>query len=268
MSTATLRVWPDFLIIGAKRCGTTSLYGYLLGHPHVAPLVPRRQHLKGLYFFDVNFGRGTTWYRSHFPTAASMSRLRAHRGTAITGEASPYYLAHPLTPARASSLLPDARILVLLRNPVDRAFSHYREQVRRGVETLSFSDAIDAESSRLAGEVERLRRDPSAYSHAHEHLAYVSRGDYADQLARWMEVYPRDQILIVRSEDLYADPGPTYACVDRFLGLPPHGRTSWPRYNFHPGSGVDPAVRARLAERYREPNRRLEELVGRRFSWD
>lgn len=268
MANATTRAWPDFLIIGAKRCGTTSLFNYLLQHPSVLPLVPARQRIKGLYFFDVHFAKGPRWYRSHFPTLARLGQVREAYGAATTGEASPYYLAHPLAAERARRLLPDAKIIVLLRNPVERAYSHYREQVRRGFEHLDFAAALDAETGRLDGEEERLRDDPSAYSFPHEHFAYVSRGCYVDQLGRWLAYYSPQQVLVLRSEDMYADPARVYESVLTFLGQPVHRPNNWPKHNFHQGQGIDPEIRARLAERYRTPNRRLEELVGRSFNWD
>lgn len=261
MASARWRVPPDFLIIGGKRCGTTSAYNYLLRHPLVRPLVPRAAKIKGTYFFDVHYGRGLRWYRSHFPT-----RWVTGPG-AVTGEASPYYLGHPLAAERAARAVPGARIVVLLRDPVDRAYSHWREQVRRGREVLDFPAALAAEDRRLAGEEERLRTEPGYYSRAHEHFAYLSRGRYAEQLPAWTDRFPAERRLVLRSEDLYADPAGTYAELCRFLRLPPHELGSWRRHNFHAGEGMDAGLRAELSARFAEPNRALEAMLGRRMGW-
>ena len=139
--TAPLRGLPSVLIIGAQKGGTTSLFSYLVQHPDVlAPLT------KEIHYFDLQYDREDKWYRGHFPFAR-----RLERG-AVTIDASPYYLPHPLVPARAAQLVPEAKLVAVLRDPVDRALSHYHHEVRAGRESLSFADAIDQEAERLAGE--------------------------------------------------------------------------------------------------------------------
>ena len=111
--TAGLRELPDFLIIGAQRCGTTSLYRYLEQHPGMAPVGLKN---KGIHYFDTNFSRGVNWYRSHFPTSAYRAiRAREYGGRVITGEGSPYYIFHPLSPARIAVWTPDVRCVLMLR---------------------------------------------------------------------------------------------------------------------------------------------------------
>src|SRR4051812_47005739 len=146
--TAPFRPMPDFVLIGAKRGGTTSLYYHLLRHPQILPLfptarfLPKRREAKGAHFFDSNYERGDRWYRSHFPSSATRAlTARRQGGPAIVGEASPYYLFHPLAAERMAAANPSAKILVSLRDPLERTFSHYREQKRNGVETLSFEEA-------------------------------------------------------------------------------------------------------------------------------
>jgi Sulfotransferase domain len=267
--TAGRRPLPDFLIVGAKRGGTTSLYNYLLEHPQVAPLFPRRQQIKGVRFFDLNFHRGLGWYRSHFPTAAR-PRPRQARTTrrVIAGEASPYYLFHPLAAERASQAVPEARIIVLLRDPVERAYSHYKERVRHGAEPCrSFEEAIDREPERLRGETERILADPTYHSFAHEHYSYLSQGRYLDMLPRWLERFPHEQLLIMPSEELYADPQATLDRVLAFLGLPAWELRDRRPYNFHPADGMAATTRQRLAAGYVEHNRQLAELLGTRLDW-
>lgn len=259
MLTGRFRLLPDFIIIGAQRCGTTSLHSYLTAHPLVgAPCE------KELHFFDYGFERGLAWYRSNFPW-----RLRRALGqTFITGEASPYYMFHPLAARRIRQAVPDARLIVLLRNPVDRAYSHYHHTVRIGRETLSFEDAIEAEPERLDGEREKILRGQGYYSHAHQSFSYVSRGIYVDQLREWMSVFPREQFLILRSEDFYADPGATVGRVLEFLGLPAWDQIRYKKFNDASYPEMDPAMRKRLADVFRPHNRRLYEYLGMDFRWE
>ncbi len=268
MTTASLRVGPDYLIIGAKRGGTTSLARYLLSHPDVRPLFPARETRKGTYFFDVNYERGADWYRSHFPTRAAHARRQAasdHR--VVIGEATPYYLHHPHAPVRARGLAPNAKIIVLLRDPVARAHSHWVERTRNGVETLGFAEALDAEPARLEGEEERMLQDPAYRSFAHQHFSYVDQGRYARGLRRWMAAYPERQILVVRSEDFYADPAAMYAQTLDFLGLRPFQLEDFKAWNRKPKESIDPGLVASLRERLAPDVAELERLLGRSMQW-
>ena len=214
-----LRRGPDFVIIGAKRGGTTSLYNYLLEHPSIQQLFPGRQHIKGVHYYDSNYTRGLRWYRSHFPLEIGGRHVaRPALRPAIVGEASPYYLFHPLAAERLARDFPDIRIIVNLRDPVERAYSHYKEQRFHGRETLSFEAALDAEDERLRGEAERIAAEPGYCSTAHEHHSYLAQSRYADMLPRWFSLFPRDQFHITASEDFYADPDRHVNEIWRFLG--------------------------------------------------
>jgi hypothetical protein len=265
--TAGLRTPPDFMIIGAKRGGTTSLYNYLLEHPRVLPLLPARQHIKGVHFFDSDFHRGARWYLSHFPTGA-YRRLRGRDdGTALAGEASPYYLFHPLAAERAARLVPSTRVIVLLRDPVERAWSHYKERVRHGAEPLGFEEAIEREPERLAGEVGRILAEPGYSSFAHEHHSYLAQGRYLDMLPAWLERFPSERVLVVPSEDLYADPQAVLDQVTVFLGLPPWRLRDRTWHNYHPAADMREQTRRHLRGLFAEHNRDLAELLGMRLGW-
>jgi Sulfotransferase domain len=261
--TARLRGLPDFLIIGGKRAASTSLWNHVVRHPSVLPMFPSRQRIKGTSFFTTNWDRGQSWYRSHFALAAHR-RVRSRRdGTPpITGEATPYYLFHPLAPERAAAVTPDARIVAILRDPVDRAYSHYRERARHGAEMLSFEEALAAEEERLEGEESRIIEERGYVSLAHEHLSYVAQGRYASMLERWYAAFPRDQVLVLLNEDFDRDPDEVLARLFAFLGLHRWEPPRLERYNFHPDPSMAPATRAELVERFREDNRRLESLLG------
>lgn len=261
--TAPFREIPDFVIIGAKRGGTTSLYRYLSEHPCVVPNFPRRLNVKGPHFFDTNYHRGLLWYRSHFASRLHRRRLERYlTDRAVVGESSPYYLFHPHAPLRAAETIPDAKLIVLLRNPVDRAYSHYRERVRHGAETLTFEEAIEREPERLAGEVERMFENERYTSFAHEHLSYLSQSRYLEPIRRWLQRYPHDRILVLLSEDLYRDPPATYARTLDFLGLRPYEPRAFVAYNFHPSSPMNPGTRQLLLQHFRAHNSQLAEYLG------
>ena len=254
-ATASARPLPDFLIIGAQKAGTTALYAYLRRHPAITG-----PSWKEVSYFDRHYGRGEAWYRGNFP-----NRVRA-RGK-LVGEASPSYIFHPLGPERAKALVPEARLVALVRHPVDRALSHYHHEVALGREPLRFEDALDAEEDRLRGEEERLAADPSYFSRAWWSHAYKSRGRYAEQLERWLAVFPREQLLILPSADLGGEPERTHPQVLDFLGAAPHRLDAYPRVYDRQYEAMSPETRERLAAEFEAPNRRLYELLGRDLGW-
>ncbi len=268
-ATVGLRPAPDNLIIGTKRGGTTSLYKYLTGHPNVVPMWPGVENAKKTHYFDQNFHRGERWYREHFPTTLQRQRVERRTGApTVTGEAAPYYMFHPLVVDRVRSQLPDVKILVLLRNPVDRIWSHHHERVNAGTEVLSFSDALAAEEGRLAGEVERMLADPRYYSVQHDFCSYLARGRYLEHLEPWLRAFPAEQIHVVRSEDLYRTPHTALPAVHRFLGIPEIAPEAPHRFNYIPASRMDPADRAWLADYYAPHVKDLEERLARTCDWD
>ena len=211
--TAEKRHWPDFIIAGAKS-GTTSLYRYLEAHPDMAPPITKK-----LTFFDNNFHRGPQWYRLHFPLRRTGGSNGDGADKRFTGESTAYYLFHPLAPQRIAETLPETKIILLLRNPVDRAYSHYQYKVRRGKDPLSFEAAIDAEPGRLAGEEEKLRDNPGYRSRAHFLYSYLARGIYVDQILHWQKFLSPDRMLILESSNLLKRPADVYQQVLAFLGV-------------------------------------------------
>ena len=252
-ATARWRPLPDFLVLGAQKAGTTALYAYLRWHPAITG-----PSWKEVSFFDRHWWRGASWYRGQFP-------LRS--GGRLVGEASPSYLFHPLAPGRVRALVPDARLVAVLRNPVDRAYSHYQHEVSLGREPLSFEAALAAEEERTRGEVERLVAHPRAFSPAWWDHTYVSRGLYAEQLERWLAVFPREQLLILSSDDLSDRPEETYREILAFLGAPAHSLPEYPRVFEREYGPMNPETRTMLEQTFAEPNRRLEALLGRPLGW-
>jgi hypothetical protein len=274
--TAPARPLPDFLIIGAKRGGTTSMFHHLIAHPQVLGLFPSARRLpmraerKGVHQFDARADTGAWWYRSNFPSAPYRSVVARRTGGPVrTGEATPYYLFHPHAAGRAGAIVPGARIIVLLRDPVDRAYSHYHEQRRRGHEELAtFEEAVEAEPRRLAGEHERLVQDPTATSFAHEHQSYVTQGRYLEALDPWLRAFPAAQVHVVRSEDLYVDTQTTYDRVLDFLGLPRYVLPDPGPMNGTSSPPLPVGLRRRLAAELAPSTAALEARLGRSFGWD
>jgi hypothetical protein len=262
--TARFRLLPDYLIIGAQRAGTTSLFKYLVRHPAVA-----RPFLgKGAHFFDTNYSGDLDEYRAYFPTTAYKWVVKAtRRMDAVTGEGSPYYLAHPHAPYRIAETLPGVKLIALLRDPVDRAYSHHQHEVARGFEDLSFEEALEREPERLAGELERMREDPSYNSFAVQHHTYLSRGRYAEQLEVWYGLFPKDQILVLPSEELFSDPDRTFRAVLAFLGLPAISLREYEVFNPRKYTDMSPELRQRLVDYFAEPNGRLYDLMGVDYGW-
>jgi hypothetical protein len=189
------------------------------------------------------------------------------RRSGVVGEASPSYLFHPLAPERVARMLPNARLIALLRNPVDRAFSHYQHEVALGREQLSFEDALAREDERMRGELDRMLGDPTYFSHAWWNYTYAARGRYDEQLERWFAAFSREQLLVLLTDDLASDTAGTYRGVLEFLEVDPRGLDSYPRIFEREYGEMDPATRARLEEEFAEPNRRLSELLGRELPW-
>ncbi len=227
--TGRWRALPDALIIGAQRAGTSSLYRYLGAHPGVAP-----SFRKEVEYFSRYAARGEDWYRAHFELRAGRRHLRF--------EATPDYLFHPLAAERASRLVPAAKLVVLLRDPAARAWSHYRHMVRLGYETLGFADALAAEDERCAPDLARLAEDPHHDAKALLRYSYVARGHYAPQLAHWLARFPRDQLLVVPSARLFDDPARAYADVLAFLGLEPWQPPAFANVSRVPGEAAAPPI--------------------------
>jgi hypothetical protein len=258
------RMLPGFLIVGAERCGTTSMYHVLRQHPAVFGTALRKQEV---HYFDVAYGRGLSWYQAQFPLAVT-ARLaaRATGAAPVAFEASPYYMFHPLAPGRIHGDLPGVRLLVLLRDPVERAYSAHANHVGHGLETEPFGRALELEDSRLDGEAERIVADPAYNSFSHRHHSYRIRGHYVDQLEHLERVFGRERMLVIDSDDFFADPGPAYDQVLRFLGLPAYTPAFTPQ-NARPRAPMPESLRAALEEHYRPYDERLAAWLGRVPSW-
>ena len=262
-ATAPLRMLPDFIIIGAQRAGSTSLFNYLAQHPDISPA-----WRKEIHFFDKsNYSRGLTWYRSHFPMSANRTIRRLQGRNLVTGEATPAYLMDPRVPQRIHHMLPDVKLLIALRNPIDRAFSQYRRNRAMGWEDRSFREAIELEPSRLAAERRKHGTDDAFQQFSHVHHSYLLRGHYAEQIARWRSRFPSERIYIVCSEEMYSSTHRIIDDVFRFLGVRGIELPGYTRFNASESAELDPDLRAELARYFDPHNKQLYELYGRDLGW-
>ena len=261
-ATAFARLRPTFLVIGAQRSGSTSLEEYLSAHPAVLTAV-----VKEVQYFHHHYAKGDFWYRSRFPPIPRQGLVRRRIGVSpAIGEASPDYLFDPRVPARVHAFDPRMKLIAVLRDPVERAHSQWRMITRHGHETRSFEDALDREEAEFEHEWEKLLAtsgfDPVPYR-----MSLVARGRYAEQLEHWLTVFPRTQMLVLVSEDMFTDPPSTMARVADFLGIPEWRGETYRRRGAQGELPMRPETRERLARAFVEPNRRLEELLDRELPW-
>jgi hypothetical protein len=254
---------PDFLIIGAQKCGTTTLYDLLATHPAVAPAYQKEVH-----YFDRYYNKGLLWYKANMPREKARKAAQAAGRTFITGEAAPSYIYHPLAAERVKRTVPRAKFVAILRNPVDRAYSHYQKEIARKDEKLSFADAIAQEDSRLQDKFEKILQT-GHHSHNWWHYGYKNRGLYAEQLERWFRLFPREQFLILTTEEMAADTVGTLNQVCRFLGIEENGVKEFPKSNVGGyKERMTDQTRQELVEYFRPHNARLEQMLGRKLDWD
>jgi hypothetical protein len=265
--TARWRVVPDFVIVGCQRGGTSSLYRYLGQHPDISASLRKETE-----YFTAKFPEGEAWYRAHFPLALRHRLAAVFGKRRLTFEATPDYLVDPRAPARCHALLPDARIVVMLREPGERALSQFHHNVRLGFETETFGRAIELEESRISADLAEMVEDPSTSATAFRRFSYLRRGDYAEQLQRWFDHYSRDRFLIVESEEFFSDPDRVLGKVLDFVGArrwsPPEFRNySYLERGVVGHEEVPAALRGVLDERFSQSNKNLRELIDTDLEW-
>ncbi|MEZ5493610.1 MAG: sulfotransferase domain-containing protein [Pseudomonadales bacterium] len=245
---------PHFLIIGTQKGGTSSLYSALTQHPQIL-----RAARKEVHFFDQHYGRGLAWYERQFPLC---------QADQITGEASPFYMAHPLVAQRIAEYCPATKLLVLLRNPADRAISHYHQEFRRHHDPLSLPEALAAEPARTNSDWAALTAGKLLTHSAAQRFSYRERGHYAKQLQPFLRHFPRENIAIFSSEHFFQAPLTVLSQLYDFLGVNPTFQPIdlFPRKPGNYGQ-ADQAVRQSLLQYYQTHNESLFSLIDQRFDW-
>ena len=241
---------PSFLIIGAQRCGTTSLYSYLVNHPNL-----KGAKRKEIHFFDRHYDKGLHWYLSFFPEKVS--------NLLITGEATPNYLFWPEIPKRVRSLFPDIKLIVLLRNPIDRAYSQWKMRNERASLKFSFEEGITSELKsplRIEGrdKLKGLNRE----------FTFIRRGIYFEQLKNWRKYFTEKQFFIIQSEQMFQDPYRIYQNLLDFLELPGWKISEFSKLNQTSNRKINPDTREKLIAIFKPYNEELYQLLGCRFNWD
>lgn len=253
------RPLPAFLIIGTMRGGTSSLFKYLDSHPETGASLR-----KEIRFFTRYWDKGLDWYRAHFP----ITRRR------LTFEATPDYLFHPFAPMRAAETVPETKLIVLLREPVARALSHYQHMVRLGLEQRSFAQALEEEDRLIETSLARFQENDLLWQPKFFQHSYLSRGSYAAQLERWLCLYPKEKLLILWSEDLYRNPRFILQKIAKFLDIIPGLFSGLDRnYSQRPPvqehardrGHASPVMPAWAVERLAHENDRLSDLLRRRL---
>ncbi|NES04497.1 MAG: tetratricopeptide repeat protein [Okeania sp. SIO2F4] len=243
---------PNFLIIGVKKGGTTSIYHYLIQHPQILPAIK-----KEIDFWSFYFHRGLDWYRAHFPAIPESEKF-------LTGEASPSYFDAPDIPARLFHFFPKIKLIVLLRNPVDRTISNYYHEVRSNAENMSVEEVINSRLEKLIKISSSLVKEKDYWNYQGD---YIASSVYLDWLKKWLNIFPREQLLILPSEEFYSDPKTTMKQVFNFLGLQDYQIQNYPKLNSGSYSSISESLRQKLNDYFQPHNQRLEEYLGMKFNW-
>ena len=261
--TAKKRILPSFIIIGAQRCGTTSLYDYLSHHPQIIP-----SPVKELFYFDDYYTRPIEWYKSFFPTKKEQEKLEKDLvASVITGEASPSYFFHPYAAKRIKETLPQIKLILVLRDPIERAYSHYNHIKRLNREPLSFEEAIEKEQERITPDIEKLAKDEFYKADQRRDYSYLTRGYYAKQLKEWFKHFPKEQLLIVQSEEFYKNTPKVYNEIVEYLGLNSYTLPTFEAKNALKYAKMAPETKEKLKAYFAPKNEELYELLGKRFDW-
>lgn len=259
--TSPLRVLPDFFVIGAVRSGTTSLFHYLSQHPCI-----ESSAYDEIGYFDDNFHLGLNWYRSLFPTKFTKNKIKNKHGKFLTYDVTPFYIYNPLVAQRIKSYYPDSKIIACLRNPVDRAYSNYIIEFQDGDTELSFEERIQPEIELINDKKIKLEDETFLVDTYYNKI--ITRGFYAAQLRYWYQLFSKNQLLMVSSEDLANNTTDTLNQIFNFLGFSNIQINDTSQKNKREYSPMKKETRDLLIEFYKPHNEELYELVNRKFDWD
>tara|TARA_Y100000590_G_scaffold467418_1_gene646276 strand:+ start:12812 stop:13723 length:912 start_codon:yes stop_codon:yes gene_type:complete len=263
--TSGLRTYPDFIIIGAGRAGTTALYSYLIQHPKIIPAyINNSEDVADLHFFEYMISDNIQWYKSHFPISFSKSKTHS-----ITGEFTSTYMYHPDVPKRIFNLLPKIKLIVILRNPIDKAYATYQQQFRFGEITSTFQETINAEFRRM--DIKREFPEFNTGNHDFENSVahnIIRHGIYANYLKTWFEIFDKNQILILNSEDLKNSTKETLKQIFNFLNISDYEISDISPVNVGKYPPIDNITRQKLINFFKPHNQRLNELLTMNLNWD
>ena len=253
--TSASRVLPDFIIVGTVRSGSTSLYYNICQHPSV---LSADQDEIG--FFDSNYHLGINWYRSMFPTRKQMESIKKETGFAITGEDTPFYFWKDEAAKRIYEMNKNLKIIIICRNPVDRAYSNYNLSVREKTEKLTFEEAIDKEIDFLDNHSFRESID--------QRRSYLAKGIYEKQIKIWFKLFSKEQIHIVSTEEMEKEPEKTLQKIFKFLKIPEHVIKNPQKQKAAKYEKMNDETRRKLLDFYEQPNEKFFKIIQKRFDWE
>ncbi len=259
--TGFIRVIPDFLVIGAKRCGTTSLYQHLPEHPCIS-----KSPYDNMGFFNDNFHLGINWYKSFFPTIFTRNKIKSKFGNCLTFDVTTTYMEEESTANNVYQTKPNMKIIVILRNPVDRAYSQYHLNVREKVEKRSFEEVIEENMNRLDKEShERHEIKPQFLA---EKNNYLKKGLYAQQLRHWLKIFPRKNILIMSTDEFESNQQTIYNKIFGFLNICQFEIKNTEKMEKGNYTPMESETRSLLLDYFRSYNNELFKLIDKKFDWE
>jgi hypothetical protein len=264
--TSNFRILPNFLIIGYYKSATTSLYDYLIQHENIG-----KSSRKEIQYFSFSYWRGINWYRSYFPTFFTKRRIEKKTGSKfLTGEASPQYIFHPYSLNRINQVLPNVKLILLLRNPIDRAYSHYNHEKNRGNEPLnSFEEAIELDDERYQIMFSKFKNNEIKEFNSKLYLSpYIRMGQYISEIKILFNIFPKKQILILETNDLHKFPEKIVNKVLNFLDLPLTNKIDYSKSNIGKYPQMNIKTREKLVEYYKPYNLELENFLNIKFNWN
>ena len=255
--TSFIRVLPDFFVVGVVRSGTTSLYYYLDQHPCVM-----KSAYDELGFFDSNFDLGWNWYKSLFPTIMQKKKIEKRNGKFLTFDDTPFYVYNSTVVKRIKRNFPDAKIIVIFRNPIDRAYSNYFLGVNGGKEKRKFDDLIEEEMILINRRNKQVLFDETLSE------TYLGRGLYAEQLKVWFSEFPKDSVKIIKSEEFAENTQDIMKDLFQFLDLPEYKISNIEKKNVTKYPPMKKETREKLEEFFRSHNKELYNMLGKDFGWE
>ena len=246
---------PNFIIIGAMKSGTTSLYNYICDHPSVISA-----EYDEIGFFDSNYHLGLNWYRSLFPTKKQLKSLEQKEGQGITGEDTPFYFWNEEAANRIKDILPNVKLIIILRNPINRAYSEYHDKIQSGRITKSFEEYIHSE-------LEDLKKNSPPPSKCNEDDSMLLRGIYSEQFEIWTKIFSRKQIIVLQSEQLLEKPQKVLNDICYFLGLTEFNLKNKFSEKKKEYEDMNPQTREILRDFYHSHNEKLFRMIEKRYDW-
>ena len=242
---------PKFMVIGAEKSGTTSLYHYLNQHPQFLPSIE-----KELDFFDIEYNRGIDWYLAHFPPLPEQYKF-------ITGEVSANYIYSPQAPQRVWDLFPELKLIVILRNPVARTISRYHMLLNQGSPKQPLEQAINQEINNISAAIESGEIPWQVLNRNRN----VGNSLYIYHLKRWLKVFPREQLLVLKSEEFYQNPATTLEKIFAYLEVPNHQLPNYQKYNAGSYGAISEEITNKLADFFAPHNQQLADYLEIDFNW-